>query len=165
MSWRAVDLVSCIVGSIGLFYSGAPRLEVQVPGQTIPPLPHVNAQAAEHGMEATIGSETLSLTVCSESIVHVVTKPDGKRVEHPQPWLLPPEESCKGAPFQVSQTAREATLSTDRLRITLSLDRGNLIFRSADGTEFLQESASAPRTYAPVTLNGEATYWSAGLKC
>ena len=129
-----------------------------MPGQTIPPQPAVHAHRSEHGMEATVGAETLSLTVCSGSIVHVVTRPGGKPVEHPQPWLLPAAESCKGAPFEVSQTAKEATLSTAQLRVTLSLDRGNLVFRSADGKEFLREWASVPRTYTPETLNGESTY-------
>ncbi len=159
MTFRSLISASHIATTLALLGAAVVSTSAaQVPGQTIPRLPPVHARASARGMEAAIGAETLSLTVCSDSIVHVVTRPNGEPVEHPQPWLLPADASCKGAAFQVSQTAKEATLATAGLRITLSLDRGNLVFRTAAGREFLREWASIPRTYAPEKLNGDSTY-------
>ena len=143
---RCLTFASRIAASFALLGAITPATTAQVPGQIVPALPLVIARASDYGLEATIGTETLSLVVCSGSVVHVITRPDGKQVEHPQPWLLPAQGSCKGAPFEVSQNAKEATLSTVQLRVTLSLDRGNLVFKSAAGKDSF---ASGLRSLAP----------------
>jgi alpha-D-xyloside xylohydrolase len=129
----------------------------QMPGQTFPGTPAVTVTKTERGMDAAIGKETLQVVVCSNSIVHVVTRPDGGTVEHPQPWLLPANEACKGAPFEFTQNAKSAEVKTATIAVSLSLDHDNLTYTTLDGKPFLREGGSVPRTYAPVTVNGEAT--------
>jgi len=43
----------------------------------------------------------MRVTICADSIVHVVTRPSGHAYPE-QPWLLPAAESCPGAHFDFS---------------------------------------------------------------
>jgi alpha-D-xyloside xylohydrolase len=72
--------------------------------------------------------------------------------------MLDPKESCPGAKFQVSQTTEAAILTTDRLKVELSLKWGNVQFSTAGGENLLRERNSIPRTYEPAELNGEKTF-------
>ena len=108
----------------------------QVPGQVAPKAPEVIVKQNAAGMEATIGAETLGVVVCSDGVVRVVTRPEGGNAEHPQPWLLPVKQSCPGAKFEFSQTAKNAVLKTARLTVTLSLEHGNLSYATSEGKTF-----------------------------
>ena len=123
-----------------------------------PAPPPIQVTQSERGFDATIGKESMSLVVCSDSVVHITTRPDGRAVEHPQPWLLPADQSCKGAPFQFSKDAESARVKTANLTVTLSMDRGNLSYATADGKPLLHEASAVPRTYTPVDLNGDKTF-------
>ncbi len=137
----------------------APTLAcAQIPGQSIPTQPTAVVTQSPQGFDAIIGKETLHLVVCSDSILHVTTRPDQSAVDHPQPWLLPEDQSCKGVPFQFSKDEKSATLKTTNLTASISLARGNLTFTTFDGTPLIRERDSVPRTYGPVTINGESTY-------
>ena len=100
----------------------------------------------------------MRITVCADTIVHIVTRPQGGNAKPAQPWLLPAAESCPGAHFDFAQDAKRATLKTTAITVSLALDKGNLTFATPDGKSFLREGNSLPRTYTPVTLNGEQTY-------
>ena len=143
---------------LSLIIAGPCIATAQVPGQSIPTQPTAVVAQSPQGFDATIGKETLHLIVCSDSILHVITRPDGNAATHPQPWLLPADQSCKGAPFQFGKDEKSATLKTAKLTVSISLDRGNLTFSSADGKSLLRERDSVPRTYDPVTLNSDSTY-------
>jgi alpha-D-xyloside xylohydrolase len=129
----------------------------QMPGSKLPLLPSVHAEQSPAGFNATIGDETMRVTVCADSVVHIVTRPHGNSAPLPQPWLLPAEQSCPGAHFGFARDDKRATLKTAALTVSLALDRGNLTFATAAGKTLLQESGSIPRTYTPETLNGEPT--------
>jgi alpha-D-xyloside xylohydrolase len=141
-----------------VLFSSAHAAIGQMPGQERPGLAPVAAQQSEHGFHATIGSETLDVTVCDNSAIHVLAKPDATAQIGQKPWMLDASHSCAGAPFQFTQDAKSATLKTEKLEITLGLERGNLSFRKANGDPLLREGDSLPRTYEPVQLNGESTY-------
>ena len=130
----------------------------QMPGQKFPPLPPVTVTQSATGFDATIGPESMRVTVCADTIVHIVTRPQGGDAKPAQPWLLPTAESCTGAQFQFTQDAKRATLKTGTITVSLTLDHGNLTFSTLDGKSFLREGGSVPRTYTPVTLNGQQTY-------
>jgi alpha-D-xyloside xylohydrolase len=130
----------------------------QMPGQDRPGLVPATAQQSEHGMRATVGSETLEITVCGASVIHVLSKPDAAAQTGPQPWMLDASQSCAGAPFQFSQDTRWAKIKTDALEVSFNLERGFLSFRSANGDSLLRERDSIPRTYEPMQVNGESTY-------
>jgi len=59
--------------------------------------------------------------------------------------MLSSKESCPGANFQVSQTAEAAILTTDTLKVELSLKWGNVQFSIARGENLLRERNSILR--------------------
>ena len=72
--------------------------------------------------------------------------------------MLDAKESCPGANFQLSQTDDTAILTTDTLKIQLSLKWGNVQYSAVDGQDLLRERNAVQRTYEPVELNGEQTF-------
>jgi alpha-D-xyloside xylohydrolase len=153
----AVFRILSITVLVALF-STARGAMAQMPGQERPGLAPVAAQQSEHGFHATVGSEALDVTVCGDSVIHVVAKPETAAQSGPKPWMLDASQSCAGAPFQFAQNAKSATLKTDKLEVTFGLERGNLSYRALNGDALLREGSSLPRTYEPVQLNGESTY-------
>ena len=125
----------------------------------VPPLPTVTVAPALDGMTATVGTENLHISVCSSTVIHFVATPGPPdKVKPDQPWMLDSKESCPGAKFQLSQTTDAAILTTDTLKIELSLKRGNVQYSTRSGEGLLRERDSIPRTYDPVELNGEKTF-------
>ena len=134
------------------------QLSAQLLG-ALPPLPPITVAQAADGMNAKIGDESLHVSVCSDSVIHVVASPKPPDSVKPyQPWLLDPKQACPGARFQFSEGGDTATLTTSTLKVEFSLTRGNLNFSSAGGEDLLRESNSVPRTYEPDHVNGESTY-------
>ena len=125
----------------------------------VPPLPPVKVTPAPDGLTATIGSESLHISVCRPSVIHFVATPEAPATAtRTQPWMLEPKDSCPGAKFQVSQTDDTAVLTTDTVKVELSLKWGNAQYSIAKGEGLLRERNSIPRTYEPVELNGEKTF-------
>jgi len=125
----------------------------------VPPLPPVKVTPAPDGLTATIGSESLHISVCRPSVIHFVATPEAPATAtRTQPWMLEPKDSCPGAKFQVSQTDDTAVLTTDTVKVELSLKWGNVQYSIAKGEGLLRERNSIPRTYEPVELNGEKTF-------
>lgn len=92
----------------------------------VPPLPAVQYAAAPDGMTATIGKESVHISVCGAAVIHFVADPGAPGAVGPsQPWMLDPKEACPGAKFQLSQTPDAAVLTTDALKMEFSLNRGN----------------------------------------
>jgi len=125
----------------------------------LPPLPPITAARAGDGLMAKIGDENLHLSVCGDSVIHVVASPKPlDSISHDQPWILDPKQSCPGARFQFSEASDTATLTTATLKVEFSLARGNLRYSSIGGATLLRESDSVPRTYEPDQVNGERIY-------
>jgi alpha-D-xyloside xylohydrolase len=141
-----------------LFVTYCTPLAAQLLG-AIPPLPPVVVTRTSDGLTATIGDETLRVSVCNASIIHVMATPKPpESIRHDQPWILDPTQSCPGAPFQFSQADDAAVLTTASLKVELSLKRGNLKYSSVGGQVLLRESDAIPRTYEPAQVNGESVY-------
>lgn len=142
---------------VALAFAASAGTFAQIPGQTSPTPPAAQVTQSATGFDATLGAETMRVTVCADTIVHVVTRPPNSGDAKPaQPWLL--ADACPGAHFDFTQDARRATLKTAALTVTLALDHGNLTFSTAAGKTFLREAGNVPRTYTPETLNGQQTY-------
>src|SRR6201997_2773504 len=124
----------------------------------VPPLPPVKYAQAQDGIRATIGNESLHISVCRPSVIHFVSTPEPPTTRQIKPWMLDSKESCPGARFKVSETTDAAILTTDTLKIELSLKWGNVQFSTAGGENLLRERSSIPRTYEPAELNGEKTF-------
>lgn len=124
----------------------------------VPPLPTVKYAQAQDGISATIGNESVHISVCRPSVIHFVSTPEPPTTRQIKPWMLDSKESCPGAKFKVSETTDAAILTTDTLKIELSLKWGNVQFSTAGGDNLLRERNSIPRTYEPAELNGEKTF-------
>ena len=102
------------------------------------------------GLEARNNREVLDVTVCGDSLVHVVARPLAAPASTAaRPWMLDPAVTCPGATFQFSQVADKATLITARLTISLSLEKGALSFGIPQGENLLRENDNLPRNYDP----------------
>jgi alpha-D-xyloside xylohydrolase len=102
------------------------------------------------GLTARNNREVLEVTVCGDSLVHVVARPLAAPVSTAaRPWMLDPAVACPGAAFQFSQDGDKATLTTARVAVSLSLKRGILVFGVPKGESFLRETFSMPRTFEP----------------
>ena len=125
----------------------------------VPPLPPVKVAPAPDGLTATIGNETVHISVCGASVIHFVATPESPdKAERSKPWMLESKESCPGAKFELSQTNDAAVLTTDKVKVELSLKWGNVQYGTTKGEDLLRERNSIPRTYEPVELNGEKTF-------
>jgi alpha-D-xyloside xylohydrolase len=124
----------------------------------VPPLPQVKYAQAQDGIRATIGNESVHISVCRPSVIHFVSTPEPPATRQIKPWMLDSKESCPGAKFKVSETTDAAILTTDTLKIELSLKWGNIQFSTTGGENLLRERNSIPRTYEPAELNGEKTF-------
>ncbi len=125
----------------------------------VPQLPPVKYAPAPDGMTATIGQESLHISVCGPSVIHFVATPESPgKADRNQPWILDKKESCPGAKFQISQTADAVVLATDAVKVELSLKWGNVQYSTAGGEGLLRERNSIPRTYDAAELNGEKTF-------
>jgi alpha-D-xyloside xylohydrolase len=135
-----------------------PEVAAQMPGQTTPELPQMEIVQTPHGARASVGDETIEITVCAESVIHVVAKPNARITEEKQPWMLDAPESCPGAHFSYARDSKSAVISTGTLKLVWSLEHGNISFRTGSGDSLFQETPNVPRTYKPVEVNGEQTF-------
>jgi alpha-D-xyloside xylohydrolase len=116
-------------------------------------LPRPTAMQAEQspsGFTAHNDYEVFNVTICSDSLVHVVSRPIGappSAAPHPRPWMLDKGQSCPGATFQFTQPNGEVTLTTPRLPVSLNPQQGNLTFKTTSGEDLVREHPSLPRTY------------------
>ena len=138
--------------------TGSRGLNAQLSSE-LPPLPQISAIETKDGMIAKIGDETLHLTVCSDSVIHVVAGPEAvSSAEQVKPWMLAPSESCPSAVFTFKSDGDVVAIETAALKISFSLKRGNLTYSAIGGEQLLQESDAVPRTYESDIVNGLNTY-------
>ena len=151
-----------LAGTLGLAALGvAPGMMGAATPNNTPPQPMVTVQASADGFVAKVDHETVRVTVCSETVVHVVAAPGDATVQGAspaQPWMLDKATACPGARFDFVQGADSASLTTAKLRVTIEKQGGNLVYSILDGTELLRETSTVPRTYEPMVLNGEKTF-------
>ena len=125
----------------------------------LPPQAPITVSQTKTGLSATIGGETLDVTVCNDAVIHIVASPTGAASAIPeQPWMLAPAESCPGAKFDFVKEGRVATLTTSALKVNFSLERGNLTYSTVAGDSLLKEYDAVPRTYEPDQVNGMQTF-------
>jgi Domain of unknown function (DUF4968) len=125
----------------------------------VPPLTPVTYAQSADGIDATIGSENLHISVCRPDVIHIVAALEPSTGDRGNsPWMLDVKDSCPGAKFGVSRQADTVLLTTDTLKVELSLKWGSIQFISSGNDNLLRERTSIPRTYKPVDLNGEKTF-------
>jgi alpha-D-xyloside xylohydrolase len=102
------------------------------------------------------GGETLRLSVCGPTLIHVVAGLGELRAASPaEPWIVAP---CKATHFDFTRDDKKAMLATSGLRVLLSLEDGRLTFQDAAGNTLQTESDREPRRYERARANGENLY-------
>ncbi len=118
--------------------------------------PSVTVEQDSAGIVMHDGGETLRLSVCGPTLIHIVASPAGARASSPaEPWIIEP---CKPVHFDFTRDAKRATVATAGLRVQLSLEDGRLTFQDAAGNTLETESDREPRRYEPTQANGENLY-------
>ncbi|HEY1650087.1 MAG TPA: TIM-barrel domain-containing protein [Terracidiphilus sp.] len=121
-------------------------------------VPHPSAMQAGQtpvGLSASNDTESLEVTVCGDSVIHVVAHPVGELASTAaQPWMLASAQSCPGASFQFAETGDQAALTTASLTISLNLRTGSLTFKTLSGDTLAHEISNLPRTYLPSDADG-----------
>jgi alpha-D-xyloside xylohydrolase len=121
-----------------------------VTGEVPHPAP-LQAVQSSTGLMAHNDFETLEVTVCADSRIHVTARPVAAPASTAaQPWMLDHAVVCPGAAFQFSQSGDLTTLTTSQLAVTLSAQTASLSFKSLQGETFLRENDRLPRTYIPL---------------
>ena len=156
MNFGRVSLLTIAAG--GLFFSGSLFAQVEITQQS-------------GGVTVKTATDTLRITVCSPTSVHVVASPDGNATDATpkQPWLI---QNCTSAKFTLTvpktPTAQSendklwnpgvATVDTGALKVRITLAWGTLEFQDEQGHRLLQEFQDSPRRYAKTVVNGESLY-------
>ena len=113
--------------------------------------PHPNPMQVEKssgGFTAHNDYESLEVTVCGDTLIHVVGRPIGSQApSSARPWMLEQAQSCPGAQFQFTQTGDTATIATPKLQVVFSLPRAMLAFKVPGGESLLREEPRLARTY------------------
>jgi hypothetical protein len=60
---------------VALAFTASAGTFAQIPGQTFPTPTAAQVTQSATGFDATLGAETMRVTVCADTIVHVVTRP------------------------------------------------------------------------------------------
>ncbi|HTW44071.1 MAG TPA: TIM-barrel domain-containing protein [Acidobacteriaceae bacterium] len=123
------------------------------------------------GVTIKTATDTLRLTVCSPTVIHIVASPSGTATDaaSKQPWLI---QKCTPAKFTLTipsasalQSQNQAlwnpavaTVDTGALKVLITLAWGNLEFQDEHGNRLLQEFQDFPRRYVPTTINGQQLY-------
>ncbi len=121
-----------------------------------PALSAITVERDATGVTMRNAGETVRVSVCGSTLIHVVAGPGDPGDASPQePWFV---ERCQTAPFEFARDEKSATVSTPALRVVFNLEDGRLTFRNAAGETLESESDREPRRYDPVEVNGEKLY-------
>lgn len=124
------------------------------------------------GVTVKTAADTLRLTVCSPTSIHVVASPDGSAVDATpeQPWLI---QHCAPTKFTLTMPPAStkpqsendrlwnpavAIVDTGAIKVRITTAWGNLEFQDEQGHPLLQEFQDEPRRYTKTVVNGESLY-------
>ena len=96
----------------------------------------------------------LQFQSCTESMFHVIYSPTGDFPDTPHPAIVKP--LCYG-PFSVEETAKDVTLATPRMKITVNRADGAITYKDANNRKLVAEG---PHLMRPAKVNGEDMYRS-----
>jgi Alpha-glucosidases, family 31 of glycosyl hydrolases len=115
----------------------------------------MQVEKSADGFVARNDYETLKVTVCSETLIHVVGRPVmAQGASSERPWMLSQKQVCPGASFEFTQSGDKSTLATSMVDVTLSSERAMLSFAVHSGEELLRDEPRLPRTYLPSEVSG-----------
>jgi len=141
---------SCLVL---LFFSAALVFISIAEAQWAPRNPVTGVQQQPDGVVLTLQSGALKIQVCTDSIVRVLYSASTTFSERPDYVVI--KKDWPGAKFDFQSTGDEITLTTAALKVVIARIDSSVTFRSADGSQLLQEGS---RKLTPVEVNGENTH-------
>ena len=115
--------------------------------------PVKKVQQEADGAVFTMGTGTLKLQVCSDSVIRVLYSPTASFLKRPEYVVI--KESWPAAKFTMQSTDDAVVLSTSLLKITVTRKDGAIAYAEANGGSLVQE---ASRSMTPEKVNGEDTY-------
>ena len=124
-------------------------------GQWAPMNPVQQVQPEADGAVFTMGTGTLKLQVCSDSIIHVLYSPAASFPKRTDFVVI--KQSWPSANFTLDSTGDAVILSTSRLKITVTRKDGAITYAEANGAPLVEE---ATRRMTAEKVNGEDTYRS-----
>src|SRR5438067_126169 len=121
--------------------------------QWTPRNPVTAVERQSDGVVLKMGTGTLRLQICSDSIIHVLYSPTATFPQQPEYVVI--EKNWPAVEFKRQSDGDKITLSTARLTITVDRTDGSINYSAADGQKLMTE---ANRMMRPVQVNGERTY-------
>ena len=100
-----------------------------------------------------MGSGTLKIQVCSDSIIRVLYSPAASFPK--QKDYVVTKEDWPAAKWSMQSTDDAVTVSTSLLKLTITRKDGAIAYADANGAPLVQE---ASRSMTPEKINGEDTY-------
>ena len=148
MTLRSRQLFIALAGFWLSFFS--------IPGaqaQWKPMNPVKDVKQVSDGAVFTMGTGTLKIEVCSDSVIHVLYSATASFPKKPDYVIT--KQSWPAAKFSMQSTNDMVTLATSLLKISITRKDGAIEYSEASGAPLVQE---ANRTLTPVKVNGEDTY-------
>jgi alpha-D-xyloside xylohydrolase len=121
--------------------------------QWAPMNPVTAVQQQTDGVLFTQQTGTLKVQVSTDSVIHVLYSATASFPTLPEPVLV--KANWKTPQWTMQSTNDEVTLTTSRLKVTVTRKDGGITYRDLDGKQLVQE---ASRKLIPVKVNGEDTY-------
>ncbi len=121
--------------------------------QWTPRNPVTAVQQQADGVLLTMGTGTLKLQVCADSIIHVLYSATASFAQHPDFVIV--KKDWPGAKWTMLSTDDVVTLTTSQLKVVVTKKDGGILYLDPDGKPLVQE---ATRKLTPVKVNGEDTY-------
>src|SRR6202163_4961563 len=115
------------------------------------PVREVQQQA--DGVLFSMGTGTLKVQVCSDSVIRVLYSPTASFPKRADYVVI--QESWPAAQWSMQSTEDAVTLTTSRLKITVTKKDGAIAYANTGGDSLAQESS---RSMRPEKVNGEDTY-------
>jgi alpha-D-xyloside xylohydrolase len=110
-------------------------------------------QQVSDGALFTMGTGTLKLQVCSDSVIHVLYSPTATFPKRADYVVI--KESWPATQFTLQSTDDAVALSTSLLKVTVTRKDGAITYAELNGGSLVQE---ASRKLTPGKVNGEDTY-------
>ncbi len=121
--------------------------------QWTPMNPVTAVQQQTDGVLFTMGTGTLKLQVCSDSVIHVLYSRTSSFAGHPDYVIV--KRDWPTTKWAMQSTNDGITLTTTRLKVVVTQKDGAITYSDLDGTLLVQE---ASRKLTPVKVNEENTY-------
>ncbi len=112
-----------------------------------------SVQQQADGVLFSMGTGTLKLQVCSDSVIRVLYSATASFPKRPDYVVI--KESWPATKFDLQSTDDAVTLTTSQLKITVTRKDGAISYADANGNALVQE---ASRKLTPEKVNGEDTY-------